>query len=94
MLLCVQAFPPLLKAAGGVAKRYLTVARALIEELGYHVTILTPVNIAESNEPEVNRWLEDGTLTWVPARGVRVTSRDGPAVFLDIEISRSPPNVL
>jgi glycosyltransferase involved in cell wall biosynthesis len=84
VLLCVQAFPPLLKAAGGVAKRYLTVTRALIEDLGYDVTIVTPVNVYESKEPEVEGWLEDGSLTFIPARGVRVTSSDGPAVFFDI----------
>jgi hypothetical protein len=83
-LLCVQAYPPLLKAAGGVAKRYLTVTRALIEELGFQVTIISPVNITKSNEPEVDKWLIDGSLVFIPARGVRVTTGDGPAVFLDI----------
>ena len=40
ILLVVQAFPPLLKNAGGVAKRYLTLCRAMIDGLGWTVTIM------------------------------------------------------
>ena len=44
-LVVVQAFPPLLKNAGGVAKRYITLCRALIDQLGWRVTLLTPVDV-------------------------------------------------
>lgn len=82
-LVCVQAFPPLLKSAGGVSKRYLTLCRALIN-VGWKVTIMTPVDVTRSKEPEVDEWLRTGQLTHLPARGVRMTSTDGIAVFLDV----------
>lgn len=47
-LVCAQAFPPLLKQAGGVAKDYLALCRALIDGLGWHVTLFSPVNIRDS----------------------------------------------
>lgn len=39
--------------AGGVAKDYLALCRALIDGLGWEVTLLTPVNIQESGEDDV-----------------------------------------
>jgi len=83
-LLVVQAFPPLLKNAGGVAKRYLTLCRALIDGLGWSVTLLTPVDVTVSGEPDVDRWLAQGSLTHLPARGVRLQSVDGVLVILDL----------
>lgn len=84
-LVVVNCFPPLLKNAGGVSKRYLTLCRALIEGLGWQVTLLTPVNVRNSKEPDVARWLHDGSLVHLPARGVRIESKyDGVAVFLDL----------
>lgn len=84
-LLVVQCFPPLLKNAGGVAKRYLSLCRALIDGLGWQVSLLTEVDVCRSNEPEVERWLQDGSLKHIRARGVRITSKtDGVAVFLDL----------
>ena len=68
-LVCAQAFPPLLKQAGdlgfcphlpdalcqagGVAKDYLALCRALIDGLGWEVTLFSPVNIRESGEEDV-----------------------------------------
>mmetsp|Transcript_125417 Transcript_125417/g.354776 ORF Transcript_125417/g.354776 Transcript_125417/m.354776 type:complete len:519 (-) Transcript_125417:217-1773(-) len=84
-LVVVQCFPPLLKNAGGVSKRYLTLCRALIDGLGWQVTLLTPVNIKHSREDDVERWMKAGSLVHVPARGVRISSKtDGVAVFLDL----------
>jgi glycosyltransferase involved in cell wall biosynthesis len=84
-LVVVQCFPPLLKNAGGVSKRYLTLCRALIDGLGWEVSLLTPVNIHLSKEEEVAHWLKDGSLVHLPARGVKITSStDGVAVFLDL----------
>ena len=39
--------------AGGVAKDYLALCRALIDGLGWEVTLLTPVNIKDSGEEDV-----------------------------------------
>mmetsp|Transcript_31493 Transcript_31493/g.91057 ORF Transcript_31493/g.91057 Transcript_31493/m.91057 type:complete len:552 (-) Transcript_31493:87-1742(-) len=84
-LVVVNCFPPLLKNAGGVSKRYLTLCRALIEGLGWQVTLMTPVNVRCSNEDDVMRWLKEGKLVHLPARGVRIESAaDGVAVFLDL----------
>jgi len=83
-LLVLQAFPPLLKNAGGVAKRYLTLCRALIDDMGWQVTLLTPVNVTVSGEPDVDRWLSEGSLEHLAARGVRCYSSDGVVVFLDL----------
>mmetsp|Transcript_3153 Transcript_3153/g.8999 ORF Transcript_3153/g.8999 Transcript_3153/m.8999 type:complete len:526 (-) Transcript_3153:1622-3199(-) len=82
-LICVQAFPPLLKSAGGVSKRYLTLCRALID-MGWKVSLMTPVDVTQSKEPEVDEWLKTGQLKHIPARGVRMRSTDGIAVFLDV----------
>jgi glycosyltransferase involved in cell wall biosynthesis len=84
VLLVCQAFPPLLKNAGGVAKRYLTLCRALIDGLGWMVTIVTPVNVLRSGNKDVERWLHDGTLVFLAARGVSVHSADGHAMFMDL----------
>ena len=84
VLLVCQAFPPLLKNAGGVAKRYLTLCRALIDGLDWTVTIVTPVNVLRSGNKDVERWLHEGTLIFMPARGVSVESLDGTAVFMDV----------
>eukprot|EP00928_Gymnodinium_smaydae_P078832 TRINITY_DN62899_c0_g1_i1.p1 TRINITY_DN62899_c0_g1~~TRINITY_DN62899_c0_g1_i1.p1 ORF type:complete len:552 (-),score=118.49 TRINITY_DN62899_c0_g1_i1:92-1747(-) len=84
-LVVAQCFPPLLKNAGGVSKRYLTLCRALIDGLGWQVTLMTPVDVSRSREPDVERWLACGSLVHVPARGVRIRSKtDGVAVFLDL----------
>mmetsp|Transcript_111101 Transcript_111101/g.315200 ORF Transcript_111101/g.315200 Transcript_111101/m.315200 type:complete len:542 (+) Transcript_111101:24-1649(+) len=84
-LVVVNCFPPLLKNAGGVSKRYLTLCRALIDGLGWKVTLVTPVDIRRSGEADVSRWLEDGSMIHLPARGVRIEStHDGVAVFNDI----------
>lgn len=84
-LVVVQCFPPLLKNSGGVSKRYLTLCRALIDDLGWQVTLLTPVSITSSKEADVHRWLGSGQLQHLPARGCRITSsNDGVAVFLDL----------
>ena len=65
-------------------RRYLALCRALIDGLGWSVTLLTPVNVWRSGEPDVDRWLDEGTLDYLPARGVRITSVDGVVVFLDL----------
>jgi glycosyltransferase involved in cell wall biosynthesis len=84
-LLVVNCFPPLLKNAGGVSKRYLTLVRALIDGLGWQVTLLTPVDVRAGAEKDVLRWLDEGTLEHLPARGVRIESKhDGVAVFCDL----------
>ena len=84
-LVVVQAFPPLLKNAGGVAKRYLTLIRALIDRLDWCVTLMTPVDVRRSGEPDVDRWLEEGSLVHLRARGVRISSSaDGDFIFLDL----------
>jgi len=81
----VQCFPPLLKNAGGVSKRYLSLCRALIDGLGWHVSLLTQADVTCSHEPEVDRWLQTGSLEFLPAYGGRVTSStDGVAFFLDL----------
>lgn len=82
-ILCVQCFPPLLKQAGGVAKDNLVLCRALIE-LGWTVTIVTPVDVARSGDPEVSRWLDVGMLKHVPVSAVRGWSRHGIGTFLDL----------
>lgn len=84
VLLCVQAFPPLAKNAGGVAKRYLSLCRALIDGLGYEVLLLTPVAVEASGEPEVDSWLATGFLRHLKAGGVQVETVDGKAMFLDV----------
>lgn len=84
-LVVVNCFPPLIKNAGGVSKRYFTLCRALIDGLGWQVTLLTPVDIRKSHEPDIKRWLDEDNLIHLPARGVRITSAtDGVAVFLDL----------
>ena len=83
-LLIVQAFPPLLKNAGGVAKRYLTLCGALIDGLGWKVTLVTPVNVLRSGDKDVERWLHEGSLIHIPGRGVRALTKDGVGVFLDL----------
>ncbi|CAE7213836.1 Slc8a2 [Symbiodinium natans] len=84
-LVVVQCFPPLLKNAGGVSKRYFTLCRALIDGLGWQVTLMTPVDCTRSSEKDIQRWLAEGKLVHLPARGVRVrSSTDGVAVFLDL----------
>ena len=83
-LLVCQAFPPLLKNAGGVSKRYLTLCAALIDELGWKVTLVTPVNVLRSGDRDVERWLREGSLVHIPARGVRANTADGIGVFLDL----------
>lgn len=84
-LVVVQCFPPLLKNAGGVSKRYFTLCRALIDGLGWQVTLMTPVDVTLSKEDDINRWLKEGSMVHVPARGVRINSAtDGVAVFLDL----------
>jgi len=82
-LVCVQAFPPLLKQAGGVAKDYLALCRALIDGLGWEVTLFTPVNIKESGEEDVTRWLLSGQLLHIPATAVEASTTVGVALFLD-----------
>ena len=42
-----------LRQAGGVAKDYLALCRALIDGLGWEVTLFSPVNIRESGEEDV-----------------------------------------
>ncbi|CAE7383913.1 SQD2 [Symbiodinium microadriaticum] len=84
-LVVVQCFPPLLKNAGGVSKRYFTLCRALIDGLGWQVTLMTPVDCTRSSEKDIKRWIAEGKLVHLPARGVRVrSSTDGVAVFLDL----------
>eukprot|EP00946_MAST-07B_sp_MAST-7B-sp1_P005029 g5029.t1 len=83
-LIVCQAFPPLLKNAGGVAKRYLTLCGTFIDEYGWTVTIVTPVNVLRSGNKRVERWLHEGSLVHIPARGVSVETEDGLAVFLDL----------
>lgn len=84
-LIVVNCFPPLVKNAGGVSKRYFTLCRALIDGLGWQVTILTPVDVRRSGEADIKRWLDDDQLVHLPARGVRITSTtDGVAVFMDL----------
>eukprot|EP00931_Biecheleriopsis_adriatica_P048979 TRINITY_DN28317_c0_g1_i1.p1 TRINITY_DN28317_c0_g1~~TRINITY_DN28317_c0_g1_i1.p1 ORF type:complete len:494 (-),score=70.35 TRINITY_DN28317_c0_g1_i1:210-1664(-) len=82
-LICAQAFPPLLKQAGGVAKDYLALCRALIDGLGWEVTLLSPVDIAESHEQDVERWLKTGQLLHAPAWSLEAASNLGVVVFLD-----------
>lgn len=84
-LLCVQAFPPLLKAAGGASRRHLSLCRALIDGLGWHVTLLTPVALFCAGEPEVDRWLNSGQLQYLPAKAMEVSfPGEGRATFLDL----------
>mmetsp|Transcript_34607 Transcript_34607/g.77651 ORF Transcript_34607/g.77651 Transcript_34607/m.77651 type:complete len:644 (+) Transcript_34607:55-1986(+) len=84
-LVVVQCFPPLLKNAGGVSKRYLTLCRALIDGLGWKVTLVTPVDVKRSKEDDVARWIQEGSMQHLPARGARIcSSTDGVAVFLDL----------
>ena len=83
-LIVCQAFPPLLKNAGGVAKRYLTLCGTFIDEYGWTVTIVTPVNVMRSGNKRVERWLHEGSLVHIPARGVSVETEDGLAGFLDL----------
>jgi len=84
-LLCVQCFPPLVKNAGGVAKDNLALCRALIDGLGWRVTLLTPVKVRAAGEADVERWLSLGSLRHVPAWAVLAsTPRDGIATFLDL----------
>lgn len=83
-LVVAQAFPPLLKNAGGVAKRYLALCSALIDGLGWRVTLVTPVDVTASGEKDVDRWLQSGSLTHVPVRALKVTTDDGEACTLDI----------
>mmetsp|Transcript_6013 Transcript_6013/g.10933 ORF Transcript_6013/g.10933 Transcript_6013/m.10933 type:complete len:480 (+) Transcript_6013:43-1482(+) len=82
-LICAQAFPPLLKQAGGVAKDYLALCRALIDGLGWKVTLLCPVNIGESGEKDVERWLITGQLIHVPVWALQVSNGLGVAVLMD-----------
>mmetsp|Transcript_30344 Transcript_30344/g.69816 ORF Transcript_30344/g.69816 Transcript_30344/m.69816 type:complete len:493 (+) Transcript_30344:42-1520(+) len=84
VLICAQAFPPLAKNAGGVAKRYLSLCRACIDGLGGKVGLLTPVNAEKSGEDDVDRWLETGALRHIRARGMQCTSVDGKVIFWDI----------
>mmetsp|Transcript_46820 Transcript_46820/g.85742 ORF Transcript_46820/g.85742 Transcript_46820/m.85742 type:complete len:494 (-) Transcript_46820:100-1581(-) len=84
VLICAQAFPPLAKNAGGVAKRYLSLCRACIDGLGWKVGLLTPVNAEKSGEDDVDRWLETENLKHIRARGMQCTSVDGKVVFWDI----------
>ncbi|CAJ1378568.1 unnamed protein product [Effrenium voratum] len=82
-LVCAQAFPPLLKQAGGVAKDYLALCRALIDGLGWHVTLVSPVNVRESGEADVLRWLQSGQLVHAPAWALEASNNLGVAVFMD-----------
>lgn len=82
-LVCVQAFPPLLKQAGGVAKDYFALCRALIDGLGWSVTLMSPVDITKSGEPEIDRWLLSGSLRHVPAAAVECANSEGVATILD-----------
>lgn len=82
-LLYVQCFPPLLKQAGGVAKDYLALCRALIDDLDWQVTIMTQVDVSCSSEDEVDRWLRTGRLRHIPVPGVRVWSTHGVGTMLD-----------
>jgi len=82
-LICAQAFPPLLKQAGGVAKDYLALCRALIDGLGWEVALLTPVDVAASGEGDVNRWLRSGQLVHCPVWSLEASSDIGVAVFMD-----------
>eukprot|EP00930_Biecheleria_cincta_P060631 TRINITY_DN46251_c0_g1_i1.p1 TRINITY_DN46251_c0_g1~~TRINITY_DN46251_c0_g1_i1.p1 ORF type:complete len:524 (+),score=78.87 TRINITY_DN46251_c0_g1_i1:37-1572(+) len=82
-LICAQAFPPLLKQAGGVAKDYLALCRALIDGLGWEVTLLTPVDVAASGETDVERWLQSGQLVHCPVWSLEAASDVGVAVFMD-----------
>eukprot|EP00403_Amphidinium_massartii_P029997 CAMPEP_0178395528 /NCGR_PEP_ID=MMETSP0689_2-20121128/13265_1 /TAXON_ID=160604 /ORGANISM="Amphidinium massartii, Strain CS-259" /LENGTH=483 /DNA_ID=CAMNT_0020016185 /DNA_START=20 /DNA_END=1468 /DNA_ORIENTATION=+ len=84
VLICAQAFPPLAKNAGGVAKRYLSLCRAFVDGLGWKVSLLTPVNVEKSGEDDVDRWLESDALRHIPARGVQLASADGKVVFWDV----------
>mmetsp|Transcript_48012 Transcript_48012/g.104403 ORF Transcript_48012/g.104403 Transcript_48012/m.104403 type:complete len:540 (+) Transcript_48012:30-1649(+) len=84
-MVCVQAFPPLLKVAGGVAKRYLTLCRALIDGLGYKVVLVTPVDVKLAQDEDVQRWLREELLVHRPARGVYLqTDADGNLMFMDV----------
>eukprot|EP00928_Gymnodinium_smaydae_P024205 TRINITY_DN19660_c0_g1_i1.p1 TRINITY_DN19660_c0_g1~~TRINITY_DN19660_c0_g1_i1.p1 ORF type:complete len:479 (-),score=100.91 TRINITY_DN19660_c0_g1_i1:118-1554(-) len=83
-LVCVQCFPPLVKNAGGVSKDYLALCQALIEGLGWSVTLMTPVDLSRTGEPKVDRWRESGFLRHLPAGAVRASTRtDGIATLLD-----------
>jgi len=82
-LICAQAFPPLLKQAGGVAKDYLALCRALIDGLDWQVTLLSPVNIGESGEADVERWLKTGQLVHVPVWALQASNALGVAVLMD-----------
>eukprot|EP00929_Paragymnodinium_shiwhaense_P001414 TRINITY_DN101649_c0_g1_i1.p1 TRINITY_DN101649_c0_g1~~TRINITY_DN101649_c0_g1_i1.p1 ORF type:complete len:486 (+),score=73.89 TRINITY_DN101649_c0_g1_i1:169-1626(+) len=82
-LICVQAFPPLLKQAGGVAKDYFALCRALIDGLGWTVTLMSPVDITKSGEPEIDRWLASGNLRHISAAAVECKNSEGAATILD-----------
>lgn len=82
--MCAQAFPPLLKNAGGVSKRYFTLCRALIDGLGWEVTLVSPVNVAASGESDVDRWLKSGQLQHVLTKAVQMNGPDGTVLFFDI----------
>jgi glycosyltransferase involved in cell wall biosynthesis len=83
-LIVCQAFPPLFKNAGGVAKRYLTLCKALIDDLGYEVTLVTPVNVLRAQVVDIERWIRQGRLRFTPARGVKVDTKDGTGMYLDL----------
>lgn len=66
--LIVQCFPPLIRGAGGVAKRYYRLCKCLIEEYKYKVTLVTPVDI-RNTYADVDQWISTGSLTFVPVPG-------------------------
>ena len=74
--LLVQCFPPLIHTAGGVSKRYYRLCKCFIEEYGYRVTIVTPIDIASgAPSPDIAGWLRSGALTHVPVSGFLLDAR-------------------
>eukprot|EP00051_Salpingoeca_urceolata_P007411 m.97561 g.97561 ORF g.97561 m.97561 type:complete len:490 (-) comp15227_c3_seq1:469-1938(-) len=80
-LVAVQTVPPLLHFGAGVSKRYLTVCRELIQA-GWQVTLMT--NIDAKQDAELGGYIRDGSLKYIPVRGVRLNCPDGMVTFMDL----------
>lgn len=79
ILLFIQCFPPLLKYAGGVSKRYLTLAKSLVRQ-NHKVTIMTPIDVYKCNDEEILTFIYEGRIKVINIEGIILDIPDGTVI--------------
>ena len=84
VLFFIQCFPPLIKNAGGVTKRYFKLASSLIENGGHQVTVASPIDTMHNIDPNLKKHVDNGDLRFVDIEGMLIKFLDGSGLATNV----------